>query len=136
MALKTNELLTSAAGLGSQKRISPSENGLQTKRFENDAGAPTILAGSLVAYEAGAVNNWTSWDVAGANGAEIMAGVLWPDPITLHAADETLGTVLLLGIVHRDDIELNGQLQANIDAELKIRARSLGIVVQGLVQVR
>ncbi len=134
MALQLNELFSSAAGKGSQKRIAPEVN--KSKEFAIDAGAPLIEAGALVAYEAGAVNGWVEFDAAGANGQEIMAGVAWPDDIQTSATNEVLGQVLLAGRVHRDDIELNGQTQGNVDTQLQTIARTLNIHVDGLTDVR
>lgn len=131
MALQARELFTSNAGPGSQKRIAPSV--LKSKEFA--LGSGTLLAGTMVAFET-VIGHWVPWDSAGANGAEILKGILWPDDLVLAAADESLGMVLLEGRVHRDDIELNGQTQGNVDTELQTVARDLGIHVEGLVDVR
>ena len=134
MALVTNELFSSAAGVGSQKRIGPRV--IKVKEFAIEAASPTIPKGALVSYEAGAVNGWGPYVEAGANGAELMKGIAWPDDIVLSATGEVLGQVMLRGRVHRDDIELNGELQADVDAQLQTLARDLGIDVEGLTEVR
>lgn len=131
MALGPNELFESSPGKGSQKRIAPTRN--RPKEFA--VGSGTVLAGSLVAYET-VLAGWVPWVDGGANGAGVMAGILWPDDLTLDAGDETLAQVMLAGAVHRDDIELNGELQADVDAELQVVARTIDIHVEGLIDVR
>ena len=134
MALVTNELFSSAPGVGSQKRIGPRV--IKVKEFAIEAGSPTIPKGALVSYETGAVDGWGAFRQAGANGAELMRGIAWPDDIELSATGEVLGQVMLRGLVHRDDIELNGETQPNVDIQLQTLARDLGIDVEGLADVR
>jgi len=134
MALKIRELFEQLAGEGSQKRIAPENN--MPKEFATNAGSALIPAGALVAYEVGAVNGWVPFEAGGADGAEIMAGICWPDAIQLDDVGESIGQVMLTGRVHRDDIELNGELQADIDAQLRTVARTLNIHVDGLTDVR
>lgn len=67
------------------------------------------------------------------NGLDKICGFAWPDAILLQAGGEVIGQVMFEGTIHRDDIPLNGVLQAPLDTALKdIELRKLGIVVEGL----
>lgn len=130
MALNPNELFAENTR-AAPKRIFPEWS--QPKKFA--AGSGTLLAGTLVAYDTTA-NTWKPWTQGGANGTGDMQGILWPDDVTLDSDEEVLGMVMLTGHAHRDDIALNGEAQADVDAELKSSARVLGIHIQGLAGVR
>jgi hypothetical protein len=73
-----------------------------------------------------------------ANGTQELKGFVWPDEIALNASDEVIGQVLMQGKIHADDVPLitgaYGQLELNV--ALREEARDLGIIVQGLTQVR
>lgn len=58
-------------------------------------------------------------------------GFAWPDDVVLNAAGEILRTVMLSGRVHRDDVALNGQSQAAVDAAL-VALRTKGFTIEGL----
>lgn len=130
MALVTNELFQSNSR-DPAKRIVAKE--ILPKQFASGTG--TIPAGALVAFDT-SLGFWAPWSNAGANGRALMKGIAWPDPIELDAGGEVLGQVMLRGSAHRDDIELNGETQGDVDTELQEEARNLGIDIQGLTGVR
>ena len=130
MALNPNELFSETTR-AAPKRIYPTHS--KPKKFA--AGSGTLAAGSLVTFDTSALT-WKKWTNGGANGTGDMQGILWPDPVTLDADEEVLGMVMLTGHAHRDDIELNGESQSNLDAELASSARVLGIHIDGLKNVR
>ena len=65
------------------------------------------------------------------NALNVAQGFAWPDDIVLNAAGEILRTVMLSGRVHRDDVALNGQSQAVVDAAL-VALRTKGFTIEGL----
>lgn len=131
MALTDNELFSSNAGRGSQERVEVTSQ--QPKQFA--AGSGTLARLTMVAYNT-STNLWVAWTDSGANGTGTAKGLVWPDPIVLDSSDEQLAQVMLRGKVHRDDIPLNSESQANVDTELQTGMRELGIDVQGIEQIR
>jgi hypothetical protein len=78
-------------------------------------------------------------EVTEGGGAAIatVEGFVYPEDIQLSAAGEVIGTVLMAGSVHRDDVILPaGESQSVLDAALQsIELRKLGVFVQGLAGV-
>jgi ribosomal protein S9 len=77
--------------------------------------------------------------IAGAaiNGASDIKGFIWPDSVTLSATGEVIANVLMSGKIHYDDIPLvSGQYVNDLKEALRTQCRALGIIVQGLDQVR
>lgn len=71
------------------------------------------------------------------NGADVIRGFLHPDALTLAAAEEVLGQVMLEGTIHYEDIPLPaGETVADLKAALRSGLRERGIHVQGLTEVR
>lgn len=132
MALDPQELFQSAPGNGSQTRTVAHR--LAPKVFASGAG--TLPVNAPVAFDTVA-GFWTPWTAAGANGQEVLKGIVYPDPIELSATGEVIGQVLLRGIVHVDDVKAaTTEADADVETELREEARLLGIDVQGLTEVR
>jgi len=77
--------------------------------------------------------------IAGAStyGTDVIQGFVWPDAITLAAANEVLGNVMLRGTVHYADIPCpSGETTTSLKAALRNGPRDKGLIVQGLDQVR
>lgn len=73
-----------------------------------------------------------------ADGVNVAKGFVWDndvtsgaEAITLDASNEIMRSVMLGGQVHRDDVPLNGQTQAAVDAAL-VSLRDKGFVIEGL----
>ncbi len=130
MALADNELFQSTT-VAALKRIVPRV--IAVKQIA--ATAVDLAAGLLMAFNTSTLL-WVPWVTSGANGTGTAKGILWPNSVTLDAANEQLAQIMLRGSAHRDDIELGIQTQGNVDAELQDGMRDIGIDIQGLVQVR
>lgn len=92
----------------------------------------------MVAFDT-ANGYYTPWDPAGANGVEVFKGLLWPGELQLEAGGEKIAQVLLAGTVRREDVVVAPGVVATdpqIDAELQANARTLGIFVQNLEDIR
>ena len=135
MALKSNELFQETDGVFDKPidahRIIPVKVG-------PSAGEETYVPGTLMAYDT--VNDYyVGWDPAGANGVEIAKGVLWPDPLTLDAADESIAQLMVMGTVRLEDLTEGDGITAtptDIQDAVKATFRDLGIIVQNLDTVR
>lgn len=106
----------------------------QTKSIDGLAGAPLLAVGTMMAFNT--TNNfWEPWTNAGAAGTGDCRGFLMVETQT-HATLEVLAVIMVAGTLHRDDVPLNGESQANVDAELKICKARGPFYVQGLAEVR
>lgn len=131
MALADNELFSSAPG---NQRSRTTAHRIAVKEFA--AGSGTLEPNAPVAYNT-VSGKWAPWTQAGANGEDLLKGLVWPDAIELDAGGEVLGQVLLEGIVHADDVKAaTSEADIDVENELKEEARLLGIHVQGLQGVR
>ena len=66
-----------------------------------------------------------------------IKGFVWPDAVVLDSDEEVIGNVLLEGKLHYDDIALPaGEIAANLKGALRDGPRALGLIIQGLDQVR
>lgn len=131
MALNPNELFSSASE-AAKLRVEPIT--IQPKKFASGSG--TLAALTPVAYNT-STNMWVVWTNGGANGTGTISGFVWPDAVVLDSDEEVLGNILLEGKIHHDDIPVpSGETQNNLDAALRSGPRALGLIVQGLTQVR
>lgn len=132
MAIQPTDLLSSSSRTAA-KRIFATYS--SPKQFANVAGAPELAAGTPVVYDTSAAK-WKVWTAGGANGTGTIRGIVWPDAIQLHATNDVIGTVMLRGRAHADDIVLpSGETQNDLDAALKIgdpALRESGIDIEGL----
>ena len=72
-----------------------------------------------------------------ASGTNVIRGFVWPDAITLVAASEVIGNVLLEGEIHYDDIVLpSGESETVLKAALQSGCRERGLIIQGLASFR
>jgi hypothetical protein len=131
MALNPNELFSTATGQTPTRTIA---HRVGTKVFASGSG--TLAVNAPVAFNT-STGFWVPWDADGSNGAALLKGLVFPDPIVLDSDEEVIGQVLLEGIVHLDDVQAaTSELDADILAELQAEARLLGIHVQGAAGVR
>lgn len=118
-------------------------NAVVTIEFINELGGQVV---ALTIQDAGltggsgdhALANTVTGGTDEANGANLLKGFVWPDPVVLNASGEVIGNVMLRGEVHFDDIPVVGDTygKAELRTALRSGARELGIKVQGLDQVR
>lgn len=135
MALDANELFKTTT-YAAKKRFYPAPQGVKPKKFKNVALGPTLKAGSAVAYDT-STNNWVVWTQAGINETNLIKGFVWPDDIVLHATNEVIGNVMIMGSLHRADVELNGETSNNMDAALQDKViKEQGFIVEGLPRTR
>jgi len=131
MALNPNELFSSAS-VAALKRVEAKT--IQPKTFASGSG--TLAALTPVAFNT-STGFWVVWTNGGANGTGTIKGFVWPDAVVLDSDEEVLGNVLLEGKIHYADIALpDGETAANLKGALRDGPRSLGIIIQGLDQVR
>lgn len=131
MALDPNELFSSNSPTAPSRIVA---HRVAPKVFA--AGSGTLNPGAPVSFNT-STGLWAPWTQAGTNGENILKGIVFPDAITLDAADEVIGQVMIEGIIHADDVKAaTSELDADVEAELQAEARLLGIHVQGLTGVR
>jgi len=128
MALLDNEFFVTVS-TETQKRIWPEHQHDVTFA----AATGTLKVGYAVAFDS-SVGHWKPWTDSAANGVGDIRGIVYPADITLAAANEVQGAIMLTGTVHRDDI-LSAESDANVDAECRANLRDRGIIVDGLDQV-
>lgn len=110
MALNPNDLYPAETTRGAQIRVQPAEGpgALVVKQFAANGSAPILPAGCPV-YADATTGFWakivpsnTAYSTATA--IEQVQGIVWPTDIQLHATNEVLGTVMLRGSAHIDDV--------------------------------
>lgn len=139
MAYTVNELFTQGPG-NSVYRVIPET--VQQKTIAPIGGAPLLAPLTPMAFQTnlGADGQWVVWSASGSNGANKIAGFLWPGGtdtgaggVQTNATTWTLAIMLMRGTVHHDDIPLpSGESQSNLDAALRTGPRVLGLTIQGL----
>lgn len=131
MAQNENELFSSNS-VDATLRVNAKT--IQPKSFASGSG--TLAGLTPVAFNT-STNLWVVWTNGGANGTGTISGFVWPDDVVLDASDEVTGQVLLEGKIHFDDIVVpSGETEANLKTAIRGNLRALGLVVQGLTQVR
>lgn len=110
MALNPNDLYPAEVTRGTQIRVQPAEGpgALVVKQFAANGAAPIIKAGSAV-YAHATTGFWaqmvpSNTAYASAPAVEKVMGIVWPTDIQTHATNEVLGTVMLRGSAHVDDV--------------------------------
>lgn len=132
MAYAENNLLSQDSAFPQQLRAFSTQT--QPKTFGSGSG--TLERLTPVAYNT-STNKWTVWTDGGANGTGDIRGFIWPDAVDLDADDDVLAQVMLAGRVHYEDIVLPyGEAEADLKAALRSGPRELGLIIEGLDQVR
>jgi hypothetical protein len=110
MALNPNDLYPAEVTRGTQLRVQPAEGpgALVVKTFAANGAAPILKAGTAV-YADATTGFWAKVVPAGtayasATAVEQVMGIIWPTDIQTHATNEVLGTVMLRGSAHVDDV--------------------------------
>lgn len=111
MALNPNDLYPAEVTRGTQLRVQPAEGpgALVVKQFAANGAAPILKAGTAV-YADISTGFWAKTVPGGAAytlppaAVETVQGIVWPTDIQLHATNEVLGTVMLRGSAHVDDV--------------------------------
>lgn len=131
MALNPNELFSSNSPVSTSRTEAH-----RVKVCKFGQGTGTLPINAPVAFNT-STGFFVPWDADGANGAALLKGIVFPDPIVLDSDEEVLGQVMFEGIVHADDVKAaTSEADADVEAELRAEARLLGIHVQGLTAVR
>lgn len=102
------------------------------------AGTKTLPKGTVVSFNT-STEKWVEWATGGANGTGLVKGIVMDDdqsPLVLQNADDAVGTVMLAGEAHRDDLQSDGGTSGQLDAALQTDARDAGIIVRGLDKIR
>lgn len=138
MALVDNEQFTENDLGDRSKRVTADV--LQPKEFASVGAEEELPVLTPVSINT-ATGKWAAWDANGSNGLDQMEGLVWPDPITVKTSGEVLGTVMLAGKVHYEDVlaaveDRAVEVEADLQTELRSGQRSRGIMVYGLSQVR
>lgn len=96
-----------------------------------------LRVGTAVAWNT-STSRWEAWNNAGGTGVNVVAGFVYPDPITVKGAagGEVIGLVLTAGRIHIDDcyshIE-DAYATANLKTACASGPRALGIFFDGLI---
>lgn len=146
MALQANELYSENTR-GDQLRLFPAPAGIKPKDFAAVSGGATLVQGVPVAFNT-STSLWGVWTQGGTNGTNVISGILM-EGITLDDSGgtdlEVLGNVMILGELHRDDINTaairalcgGSPSEANLDAALAAATmREKGLIVEGLAGVQ
>lgn len=132
MALNPNELFSSAAGPVNTRTVAKR---LINAKFK--AGTGTLNPNTPVAYSTDD-DEWVAYDAAGGpTGADTIRGLVFPDAVVLDSDEEVMGWILVEGIAHIDDILAEtAEADASVKADLQANARTRGMIIQGLVNIR
>jgi hypothetical protein len=142
MALETNELYSSNTA-EDQLRLFPADHGIMPKTFDAVAGGASLVQGVPVSFNT-STSLWEVFTQGGTNGTNVISGILM-EPITLDDSggddNEVLGNVMILGVMHRDDINTaairalcgGSPTEGNLDTALGAATmREKGLIVEGL----
>ena len=138
MALQTNELYSETTR-GALPRVQPAEGpgAVMTRAFASGSG--TLAVGCPVYINAsGYVAKLAPAGTAHATApaAEIVCGIVWPAAVTLNGSGEVLGTVMLKGSAHLEDVgTAHGTSITDANFLLALRnpkTRLAGITIEGL----
>jgi len=130
MAYTLNELYNETV---QKKELRFAPTHIQPKSIDGLAGAPLLADGTMMAFNT-STTFWEPWTPAGLNGTGTCRGFLRGASQT-HATLEVIAPVMVEGTLHRDDVPLNGETQANVDIELRICKTRGPFFVQGLDEV-
>lgn len=81
---------------------------------------------------------WAEWDPNAVDGSEVLRGFVYDTPVTVSATGEKVGTVMLKGKIHRDDIIADLATSNELETELKRLSPSMresGFDILGLAGV-
>ena len=103
----------------------------------NAAGSDKELpVGTVLAFRDATAIGWVEWADSGTEDTAVIRGIVWPAPIKILAAGEVIGTIMLRGEAHRDDLVSDGGTSGQLDVALRTLVREKGIDIVGLTQVR
>ncbi len=105
--------------------------------FKQVGAAKTLPVGTAVAMVT-ATGFWVEFDPAGNDGSEEIRGFVYDVPVTLSTSGEVVGTVMLAGWIHRDDIVADGATSNQLEAALRAQGPSMrekGFDIVGLTKV-
>ena len=105
----------------------------------NVAGSiKTLPVGTVVAFRNATTIGWVEWATGGSEGTARVRGIVWPSAIEITTAGEVIGTIMLRGEAHRDDLQSAGGTAAQLDTALQAEPgpRELGLDIVALVEVR
>lgn len=130
MALADNELLVTTTDVFPvRSRVRVDEE--RTVVFANSAGAELLAKLTPIAYNT-STGKYVVWTNGGVNGTGTIVCFVGMTAVQLDATDDVNGGVIWKGeIDYRDVVLPSGELQANLEAELKtntLRLRGITIV--------
>lgn len=141
MALANNDLYPAEVTRGTQLRVQPDEGpgALVPKTFASNAGAVILPAGCPV-YADSSTGFWAKIVPAGtttyaaATAVEQVQGIVWPTAIQTVNGSEVIGTVMLRGSAHIDDVAtaFGGSTANFLTACRNPSTRFRGIFLEGL----
>lgn len=147
MALETNELYNENTK-GDQLRLYPtSPGGTRPKNFAAVTGGAALVQGVPVAFNT-STSLWGVWTQAGTNGTAVISGILMEDGTLNDSGSnntETLLQVMVLGQLHRDDINTaairalcgGSPTEGNLDTVLTAASmREKGLLTEGIAGVQ
>lgn len=132
MAYASGELFKTGTGPGATLRA------MSTLQVERSfaAGSGVLAALTPVALNT-STHFWVPFASGGANGTGTIGGFVWPDAITLDAANQVLGCVMFRGEIHIDDIPIiSGYTLAQLKTAINASSlRTKGLIIRGIVPV-
>ena len=134
MALEPRELFTSNTK-GALPRIEPSR--AHPRTFAQAGAVKTLPVGTALGRVT-ATGEYTEFDPAGADGSEKIRGFVASVEVEVSDTGEVVGTVMLEGQIHRDDIIADLATGAQLETELRSLSPSMrerGFDIVGLTQV-
>lgn len=115
---------------------------VRTGKFKAHPGAELLRVGTVVAFDTSTTPGmWVPWTEGGSNGGNIPRAIVMPDPIQLKTGNEVLADIMVVGVIHVDDLidhANQSSSQALRDALISSSdiLRKNKIIVRGLPGVR
>ena len=105
----------------------------------NIAGADkTLPVGTILAFRNATVIGWVEWANGGSEGTARVRGIVYPSPVKILAAGEVIGTIMLRGEAHRDELVSDGGTAVQLETALRAEPgpRELGLDIVGMTEIR
>lgn len=119
-------------------RIKPANvaGAVQVRTYSESAGAELLKVGTPLVFDnaagnTGQVRPWVDAD----GGVRDIIGFVYDRDVQLDTTNEVLGNVMQAGMIHYDDVQLNGQTQGTLDTALRSDGvRLAGLYIDGLAE--
>jgi len=103
--------------------------------FADAAADKELPVGTVVAFNS-STNGYVEIIAGGATDTGQLAGIVYPDPVSIDDGGEVVGVIMTRGECHFDDLVADDPTEAELQTILREQALLRGILVKGLADIR